>query len=169
MDTRDLSALSCRVLALYFVLITLTSLTWMIPSLFGTEEALLFVTSYAVNTLVTLGVAFTLWRYAPRIATWLTPNPSDVNIGALSFQQVQRLAFSVVGLIFAVQGAADVLQVIADGLFAPAGFTNSFVRPVSGAVRLTLGLGLLLGMDNLMGLLGRPEQNRVPQSDVEES
>ncbi len=166
MDTRDLSVLACRVLALYFVLVTLTSLTWIIPSLFSTEEVFLFVTSYAANTFVTLGVAFALWRYAPRLATWLTPKPSEISVGTLSFQQVQRLAFSVVGLIFAVQGAADLLQAAADGLFAPAGFTN-LVRPISGAVRLVLGVGLLLGVDALTGLLGRLEQNRVPQNEAE--
>ena len=167
MDSRDIAKLACRLLALYFAIVTLTSLAWIVPSLSGAEEVLLLTTSYAANTLIYLGIVVVLWRYAGRIALWLVPDPSDVSLGGLSFRMVQRLAFSVVGLVFAVQGAAELLQFVAYRLSAPEGVTGNWIQPINAATKLILGGGLLIGTDNLMRLLGRLEQDRIPQSEAE--
>ena len=162
MNTREIAKLACRLLALYFAIVTLTSLAWIIPSLLGADEVLLFATSYTANTLIYISIVVVLWRYANRIAVWLMPDPTEFSLGSLSFQMVQRLAFSVVGLIFAVQGAAEFLQFVAYSLSAPEGITGNWVQPMNAATKLILGGGLLIGADNLMRLLGRLESNRVP-------
>lgn len=165
MDTREIATLTCRLLALYFTVVAFTSLVGFIPPLFGSADDVVFFTSwYAVNVLVYAGVALFLWRYAEPTARWLIPTQGSVDLSGLTLAQVQRLAFSVVGLIFAVQGTAGLLQAIAFDLSSP-GVTNAWERSVSDAVKLVLGVLLFSGKDGLMGFLGQLERDRVPPDE----
>lgn len=166
MDSRDIAKLACRLLALYFAAFALSTLAWSIPSFFGSDDVAIFALSYAANFLVNAGIAFFLWRYADLIASRLMPTPSNIELGDVSFEKVQRLAFSLVGLIFAIQGASELLQAAALNV-STQGLTNPWDQPVRAVIKLLLGGLLLVGAGGVTQFLSRLEQDRIPRSETE--
>ena len=167
MTTRDIAKLTCRLLALYFALFALNTLPYLLFLLFSLESfnssdptftSLLFSGG---GFLGNMAVSLLLWAKAGRVSWWLEPQPKEVT-GRISFRTLQKLAFSVVGLVLAVLGFADLLQ---EGVlsFGTVG-TDRWDAAVGAAIRLILGLWLLFGVDSFMNLLGKLEQNRIPQN-----
>ena len=170
MDTRDLAKLACRVLALYFTIFVLISIPWLTYSLvnvqsFGLSDitftSLLFTAGGFLGNLL---VSLFLWLQAERVAVWLAPEPKGVSLGELSLRTLQKLTFSVVGLVFAVSGFATLLEVGVSNLLT-VGLTNRWDGPVSAAIRFVIGLWLLFGADELIKVLSSLEQNRIKDKD----
>lgn len=172
MNAREIAKFVCQLLALYFTATILFSAPYLFSSLFYVEEGLgpgrlaLFTATLAVF-LGQVFVALTLWLGASRFSRWIAPEPSAIDLGGLSLEVLQRLAFSVVGLVFALQGGAALLEQSILSLNASFGSGMSWSEAVGSGIRLLLGGFLLLGAKGLTGFLSGLESNRIPHDKVE--
>ena len=169
MNTRDIAKLACRILALYFIITVLTSLPWTLSNLIGIVREnvdLMFFFVTLASLLANLAVGVILWWQTERVASWLVPTSRELSSEGLSLAVLQRLAFSVVGIVFVSAGLAGLAQYSASGFSATN--SNAFgVGLVRSGVELVIGLWLLFGAGGLVNLLGRLEQNRIPQNDAQ--
>lgn len=172
MNTREIAKFVCQLLALYFTATILFSAPYLFSSLFYVDEGLgpsrlaLFTATLAVF-LGQFFVALALWLGAGRFSRWIVPEPSTIDLGGLSLEVLQRLAFSVVGLVFALQGGAALLEQSILSLNASFGLGLSWREVVGPGVRLLLGGFLLLGAKGLTGFLSGLESNRISREEIE--
>ncbi len=103
-----------------------------------------------------------LW--ADRVARILAPETAPAKLD-VSFERLQETAFSVVGLVFAVAGLADLGRSVALSLSSLGG---AWAEPVGAALRVALGLWLLLGGGKLATFLRGLEASHIGRDDDEE-
>ena len=170
MNARDVATLACRLLALYFAVVVLISIPWLLYSFVNVDTfsradntfALLMIT--AGGFVANLAVGLLLWRGADRVARILAPETAPAKLD-VSFERLQETAFSVVGLVFAVAGLADLGRSVALSL---SGLGGAWAEPVGAALRVALGLWLLLGGGRLATFLRGLEASRIGRDDDEE-
>ena len=172
MNTREIAKLACRLLALYFTVIVLFSVPWLFSSFLYVDEFSSSSTPFATFTLSAavfagqLFVASVLWLGAERFSRWIVPEPLEVDFGS-SLETLQRLAFSSIGLVFALQGGAALLEQGILSLNPSFGAGMSWGASISSGIKLLAGSFLLVGGRGLSRLLSRLESNRVLQSEIE--
>ena len=170
MNARDVATLACRLLALYFTVVVLTSVPWLLYSLINLDTfsrtdntfALFVVT--AGGFVANLAVGLLLWRGADRVARVLAPETAPAKLD-VSFERLQETAFSVVGLVFAVAGLAELGQSVA---FSASSLGGAWAEPVGAALKVALGLWLLLGGGRLATFLRGLEESRIGRDGDEE-
>lgn len=169
MNTRDIAKLACRLLALYFTASVLISVPWLFSSFLYVDEFRGSSTPLATFTLtaaIFLGQLFVttvLWLGAARFSRWIVPEPSDIDFGGLSLETAQRLAFSTVGLVFALQGGAALIEQGVLSLNPALNAGTSWGAVTGSVVRLLLGALLLVGVRGLTRSLNGLMRNRIPQ------
>ena len=168
MNARGVATLACRLLALYFTVVVLISIPWLLYSFVNVDTfsradntfALFVVTAGGV--VANLAVGLLLWRGADRVARSLAPETTPAKLD-VSFERLQETAFSVVGLVFAVAGLADLGQSVALSLSSLGG---AWTEPVGAALKVALGLWLLFGGGRLATFLRGLEESRIGHDDA---
>jgi len=170
MRPRSAAIVACRVIALFLgteALIQILSFLLLVRSLEGT--------SYFWATFGTrLVVAFALWIVADRLGDVMAGGLDDPAAAPRPIIEVQTIAFTVVGVVLAIQAIPSLVEIAASQTpafddYSPLRLTLSgrFIGDRGAAVageitRLALGIALILGARSIATALGRRDRSEPP-------
>ena len=163
MNKEDFALIGCRLLALYWIVMALYTLSSFVIALASWNE---YVNESVIYFgLVPLGLyvsaALVLWFGANRIVHFMVPSETKNSGGSITFLQAQSIAFSVVGLFLLFSALPEIVMVlykihlmkVLDSNVQISFDTKAQILEVS--LRIILGGILLLGSNGLSGILIR--------------
>jgi hypothetical protein len=163
MTKRDVVRLSCKVLSIYTLIAFLASLAFPLsmlqPVMWHPGNTLVWLLSLIPTILLLLLSAY-LWFGADALSARIVPGPEcSESTSGLTAVVIQRIAFSLVGILVLV-GAMSPLRQVIDQI----GIRIARIGPrstdlwlamlaIEVVIRLALGAWLLLGSENVRRLL----------------
>lgn len=158
MGGRELAGLACKVLGLFLVMQgvnLLSNAVYLYISVPVMETDILPAVLYQLGYLVS-GVL--LWVLAGQVAALMVRGRQDGDGGeAVSAAELQRLAFSVLGLYFAGNALPKLVRVVTNIYAADRwmpGTPAVYVRDLAGVItELLIGIGCFFGARGLVNLL----------------
>lgn len=169
MTIKELARLSCKVLAVYTLVLAIQSLNHFailpvsVGDNFPAGVAALMVMAAFMPSILLLALAAILWFRADRLAGHMAPGENTSwEKPAVTGEDVQVIAFSVVGVMVLAGAVPELFQLVSNlalqrsTQFQPFNETVSVYtvsRATGLAVRLAIGIWLLLGARGLAGLL----------------
>ena len=169
MNKVDFALIGCRLLALYWIVMALYTLSSFVIALASWNEYVNESSSLNESViyfgLVPLGLyvsaALVLWFGANRIVHFMVPSETKNSGGSITFLQAQSIAFSVVGLFLLFSALPEIAMVlykihlmkVLDSNVQISFDTKAQILEVS--LRIILGGILLLGSNGLSGILIR--------------
>jgi len=184
LSRKDIASLSCRILAVYSVISAAKALNYLmiLEQLFqgnfrpGAIITILVSSSLPSILLLAFGVA--LWLKAERVAAYMLPDREETSERpALSIEDVQSAAFSVVGVLVLAGAIPQLVQTVSSIIimhsleytsrnqwFLP----HDIPRMAGLVVQLIIGFWLFFGSRGIAGLYGRMREaglNRVKEEE----
>lgn len=168
MTIKNLAGLSCKVLAVYTLVLALQSLNYFailpvsIMENFPSGVTTLLVMVAFIPSILLLTLAAILWFRADRFAGHMAPDKNTSGEKtAVSGEDVQVIAFSVVGVLVLAGAVPELFQFVSnlvlqrslqDHSLSETVSVYTVSRAIGLAVRLVIGFWLLLGARGLAGL-----------------
>ena len=168
MTIKDLAGLSCKVLAVYTLVLAFQSLNHFailpvsIMENFPAGVTALLVMAAFIPSILLLTLAAILWFRADRFAGHMAPGKNTSGEKpAVRGEDLQVIAFSVVGVLVLAGAVPELFQFVSSLVlqrslqyhpFSETVSVDTVSRAIGLAVRLVIGFWLLLGARGLAGL-----------------
>lgn len=118
----DVAALAVRLLGIYMVVVGLPAIGYVVGSLFGPLRLNRQLEFYLIYEIIFLGGGGFMVAKAAMIGGWLLPratlNPQMPSASG-SPQELQAVAFSIVGLVLAVSACPTLISLLVEALATP--------------------------------------------------
>jgi len=153
MPIREVAALACKILGLYTIITATVNLVGSL--IYAAGRSSLAFAPYIL--LLTFGLL--LWLLADKLAAFMVRNPKPtkvlpINIGV---EDLQIMAFSVLGLFFLGDGLPKLVSYIFTMTAMPENIGQTKILNISNlieaGIQIALGLGLFFGSRGLSGLV----------------
>jgi hypothetical protein len=166
MKYRILTKIACKLMALYFFILSLNFIPNMIISFIFNHSDMYYMQSiipWLLNGTMTILAAVLLWIFADKISTIIVKDiPESVDKNELNINIITTIAFTLVGLIVLTNAIPDTVRMIfqhylnlASQLnFKETGmYADSLARIAGEAVQVGLGIWLLLGSKGIFSVI----------------
>ena len=151
---KSLAKVAVRIMSLYFIAQFLSSgVTQLMGMIFSRQLSSLapMLSGIASAHIIRLIVAILLWYYADELAELITKDSDDISFKHFDYQEIQVIAFSIVGLVLIIVALPHLAQ---QGIEY---FSTSHLRNVHylsqfsiRIIQLLIGIYLLIGARSIV-------------------
>ena len=171
MNKRELASLACKILGIYLIIqginifVNITFFAVTTPS----DEVVTGIYLNLIFSLVYILFGVLLWIFSDKLSAIMvrgeTQLPEDSGLGA---RDIQRVAFSVLGLYFMGSSLPNLVTVVTSLIREQAmHMTQILFGSVGMLARLIIGLGIFLGSEGLVNFLAGLRRAGVKREDTD--
>lgn len=165
MHNKHIAEMACKILAIYIFIQGLIQLTYFPMSLITDigGQVNLIVVSF-IPFMILFAVSILLWIYAKVLAEYIAPS-EDISVRETpnhDYNELQAIAFSVVGLVIIAGAIPRLIQLIPNlafysenALWDPRFKLRTIIEAIVPIAQLTIGFFLLFSSKGLVELLNR--------------